>query len=116
MDAPTVPETWRACVTGVCSARNVELVRSLGAHHVVDYTSGPMLPDGETYDLIFDTVGATTFAGSKPALTAKGVYLPGGQAQARERGGDDGGAGGVDVDRPRHVMYTFGRTLVNLAL
>jgi len=63
-------------VTGVCSARNVELVRSLGAHHVVDYTSGAFAQNGETYDLIFDTVGVTTFAGCKNALSEKGTYLP----------------------------------------
>lgn len=63
-------------VTAVCSTENVALVQSLGAHHVVDYKTGPMLPDAETYDLIFDTVGVTTFAACKKALTAKGVYVP----------------------------------------
>lgn len=63
-------------VTGVCSGRNVELVRSLGAHHVVDYASGGLARAGETYDLIFDTVGVTTFAGCKEALSEKGIYLP----------------------------------------
>ncbi|MCX5744466.1 MAG: NAD(P)-dependent alcohol dehydrogenase [Proteobacteria bacterium] len=62
-------------VTGACSTRNVELVRALGAHHVVDYTAGSPFGEG-TYDLVFDTVGVTTFAGAKPALTAKGTYLP----------------------------------------
>jgi len=62
-------------VTGACSTRNVELVRSLGAHHVVDYTTGSPFGEG-TYDLVFDTVGVTTFAGSKHALTAQGTYLP----------------------------------------
>jgi NADPH:quinone reductase-like Zn-dependent oxidoreductase len=63
-------------VTGVCSARNVDLVRSLGAHHVVDYASEGLARKGETYDLIFDTAGATTFAGCKDALSEKGIYLP----------------------------------------
>ena len=63
-------------VTGVCSARNVELVRSLGAHHVVDYGAEPFLRSGKTYDLIFDTVGVTTFAECKAALSEQGVYLP----------------------------------------
>ena len=63
-------------VTGVCSTRNVELVRSLGAHHVVDYTTGPLLPSGETYDLIFDTAGATSFADCQHALTDRGTFLP----------------------------------------
>ncbi len=63
-------------VTGVCSARNVEFVRALGAHHVVDYGSGALARMGERYDLIFDTVGVTNFARCKDALTEKGVYLP----------------------------------------
>ncbi len=63
-------------VTGVCSAPNVELVRSLGAHHVVDYTSGAIAEKGVKYDLIFDTVGVTTFAECKNALSEKGTYLP----------------------------------------
>ena len=65
-------------VTGACSTRNVELVRSLGAHHVVDYSrsrSGSPFGDA-TYDLVFDTVGVTTFAGTKHALSPKGTYLP----------------------------------------
>ena len=65
-----------ATVTGVCSTRNVELVRSLGAHHVVDYTLGTIAENGEKYDLIFDTVGVTTFEQCKNALTENGTYLP----------------------------------------
>jgi NADPH:quinone reductase-like Zn-dependent oxidoreductase len=63
-------------VTGVCSARNVDLVRSLGAHHVVDYTAGVFAPEGAGYDLVFDTVGATTFTGCRGALSGNGIYLP----------------------------------------
>jgi NADPH:quinone reductase-like Zn-dependent oxidoreductase len=63
-------------VTGVCSARNVELVRELGADHVIDHTTGPLLRDGKTYDLIFDTVGVTSFATCQHALTERGVFLP----------------------------------------
>jgi NADPH:quinone reductase-like Zn-dependent oxidoreductase len=65
-----------AHVTGVCSTRNVELVRSLGADRVVDYTSGTIAEKGEKYDLIFDTVGVTTFAQCKEMLSEKGTYLP----------------------------------------
>lgn len=63
-------------VTGVCSARNHELVRELGAHQVVDYAKGPLPANGETYDLIFDTVGVTSFASCQHALTETGTYLP----------------------------------------
>jgi NADPH:quinone reductase-like Zn-dependent oxidoreductase len=65
-----------AHVTGVCSTRNVEFVRSLGAHCVVDYTSGSIAEKGEKYDLVFDTVGVTTFAACRDALSEKGTYLP----------------------------------------
>jgi NADPH:quinone reductase-like Zn-dependent oxidoreductase len=63
-------------VTGACSTPNVELVRSLGAHRVVDYTSEPLMKKGDDYDLIFDTVGVTTFASCEEALAERGVYVP----------------------------------------
>jgi NADPH:quinone reductase-like Zn-dependent oxidoreductase len=63
-------------VTGVCSAANLDLVRSLGAHHAVDYGLGSVVEPGQRYDLIFDTVGVTTFAGCKDSLTERGLYLP----------------------------------------
>jgi NADPH:quinone reductase-like Zn-dependent oxidoreductase len=64
-------------VTAVCSARNAELVRSLGAHHVVDYAApSGIFEDGKAYDLILDTVGVTSFDTCKPALAARGTYVP----------------------------------------
>jgi NADPH:quinone reductase-like Zn-dependent oxidoreductase len=63
-------------VTAVCSARNLELVRSLGAHRAVDYASEAYAEAGDGYDLIFDTVGVTTFAGCRDALAERGTYLP----------------------------------------
>lgn len=63
-------------VTGVCSARNLELVRSLGAHHVIDYNARPIAQGDQRYDLVFDTVGVTTFAGIRPSLAERGTYLP----------------------------------------
>ncbi|MDB4931626.1 MAG: Zn-dependent oxidoreductase, NADPH:quinone reductase [Myxococcaceae bacterium] len=63
-----------AHVTGLCSGRNAELVRSLGAHEVVDYTTGASPAAGGAFDVILDCVGsqpATTFT---PWLTARGVY------------------------------------------
>jgi NADPH:quinone reductase-like Zn-dependent oxidoreductase len=74
--AVQIARTLGAEVTGVCSAGNVELVRSLGAHHVVDYGARGVLPEGETYDLIFDTVGATSFAACKRALSDRGTFIP----------------------------------------
>jgi NADPH:quinone reductase-like Zn-dependent oxidoreductase len=66
---------YGAQVTGVCSSANLELVKSLGAGRVIDYTREDFTADGETYDIIFDTVGARSFAECKGALTEEGVYL-----------------------------------------
>lgn len=63
-------------VTGVASARNLELVRSLGAVRALDYAKEDYLAPGAGYDLVFDTLGVTTFAQAKPALTPRGTYLP----------------------------------------
>jgi NADPH:quinone reductase-like Zn-dependent oxidoreductase len=63
-------------VTGVCSTRNLELVRSLGADRVVDYTKEDFTERGESYDIIFDTVGKSSYARCKPSLTNHGRYVP----------------------------------------
>ena len=62
-------------VVGVCSTTNLELVRSLGADKVIDYTEEDFTKSGETYDIIFDTVGKTSFSRSKDSLKQKGIYL-----------------------------------------
>jgi NADPH:quinone reductase-like Zn-dependent oxidoreductase len=62
-------------VTGVCSTKNIELVKSLGADKVVDYTKEDFAQSGNTYDIIFDTVGKSSFAHCRKALKPKGVYI-----------------------------------------
>jgi len=62
-------------VTGVCSTSNLEMVKSLGADHVIDYTREDFTKNGETYDIIYDTVGKTSFPQCKGSLTEEGVYL-----------------------------------------
>lgn len=62
-------------VTGVCSGANVELVKSLGADRVIDYKTEDFTENGETYDLIYDTIGKSSFSKCKKILTAKGGYL-----------------------------------------
>ena len=62
-------------VTGVCSAKNAELVRSLGADHVIDYKKEDFTKSGKNYDLIYDTIGASSFSKCKNSLTTHGTYM-----------------------------------------
>jgi NADPH:quinone reductase-like Zn-dependent oxidoreductase len=62
-------------VTGVCSTSNVELVRSLGADRVIDYTKEQFAEGGPAYDIIFDTVGKSPFKVCVKRLTPNGFYL-----------------------------------------
>lgn len=64
-----------ATVVGVCSTDHLELVRSLGADHVIDYTHEDFTDVRDRYDVIFDAVGKRTFRECRPALTPDGIYL-----------------------------------------
>lgn len=64
-----------AHVTGVCSGRNLELVSSLGADKVIDYTQEAFKQNGEKYDVIYDTVGKLSYSQCKGSLTSNGVFV-----------------------------------------
>lgn len=64
-----------ATVSATASARNADLLAQLGADHVIDYHAQDPMPRGAGYDVIFDTIGATTYAKAKPALAKGGRYL-----------------------------------------
>ena len=73
--AVQLAKSFRAEVTGVCSTTNLEMVRSLGADKVVDYTREDFTKSGQTYDIIFDVVGKSTFSRCKNSLEPEGVFL-----------------------------------------
>ena len=70
-----IAKVFGAEVTGVCSTRNVEMVQSIGADTVIDYTRADFTSNGQRYDLIFDLVSNHAFAENKRALTANGTYI-----------------------------------------
>ena len=71
-----IAKSLGAEVTGVCSTRNVEMVRSIGADYVIDYTKEDFTQSGQRYDLILDNVGNRSFADYRRALTPGGTHLP----------------------------------------
>jgi len=66
---------YDADVTAVCATKNLELMRSLGADHVIDYTRDDFTANGQAYDVIFDAVGKHSFRRSKDSLNPGGIYL-----------------------------------------
>jgi NADPH:quinone reductase-like Zn-dependent oxidoreductase len=74
--AVQIAKAFGAEVTGVCSTRNVALVRSIGADHVIDYTQEDFTQGGPRYDLILDNVANHSLADCRRALTPEGMHLP----------------------------------------
>ncbi|MBK8446700.1 MAG: NAD(P)-dependent alcohol dehydrogenase [Micropruina sp.] len=74
--AVQIAKALGAEVTGVCSTRNVDLVRSIGADHVVDYTKTDFTRTGNRYDVILDNVEAQPLAAVRRALTPTGTLIP----------------------------------------
>jgi len=74
--AVQIAKALGAEVTGVCSTRNVAMVRTLGADHVVDYTKEDFTRSGQRYDLILDNAASRSFGDLRRALTPQGLILP----------------------------------------
>jgi NADPH:quinone reductase-like Zn-dependent oxidoreductase len=92
-------------VTGVCSTRNVELVRSLGADHVIDYTTEDFTRGERRYDVILDNVLNHSPAKTKRALAPDGILIP----------NSVGNAGGLFADLPKMALaFLIGRGSTNV--
>src|ERR1700733_273068 len=73
--AVQIAKSFGADVTGVCSTRNVGMVRSIGADQVIDYTQEDFTKSGQRYDLLFDAVGNHSLFACRRVLTPKGVLI-----------------------------------------
>jgi NADPH:quinone reductase-like Zn-dependent oxidoreductase len=87
--AVQIAKWFGADVTGVCSTRNVDLVRSIGADHVIDYTREDFTRSGRSYDLMIDTAGTRSLSECRRALTPKGTYVVIGAPSGRWLKGPD---------------------------
>jgi NADPH:quinone reductase-like Zn-dependent oxidoreductase len=82
--AVQIAKSFGADVTGVCSTKNVELVRSLGADHAIDYTQGDFTKSGQKFDLIFQLAGTSSPSHCRRVLTSKGtLVLSSGESDGR---------------------------------
>lgn len=81
--AVQIAKALGAEVTGVCSTKNVEMVRKIGADHVIDYTRDDFTRDEARYDLLLDTIGNRSLRACRRVLAPKGVYVHVGGRMAR---------------------------------
>jgi NADPH:quinone reductase-like Zn-dependent oxidoreductase len=81
--AVQIAKSFGAEVTAVCSTRNLEQARSIGADHVIDYTKEDFTKNGQQYDLIFAANGYHSLPAYKRALTPKGIYVMAGGSMAQ---------------------------------
>jgi len=84
--AVQIAKSFGAEVTGVCSTKNLDFVRSIGADHVIDYTKQDFTKNGQHYDLILTTAGYRSIFDYKRALGPKGIYvMVGGSMRGKKR-------------------------------
>jgi NADPH:quinone reductase-like Zn-dependent oxidoreductase len=85
--AVQIAKVFGANVTGVCSTRSVDMVRSIGADQVIDYTQQDFTKSGQRYDIVFDCVGNHSFSACRLVLNPKGIFVgvgaPGGISLSR---------------------------------
>ncbi len=84
--AVQIAKSFGAEITGVCSTRNVELVQSLGADHVIDYTKEDFTKGNQHYDVILDNVGNHSLSEYRRVLTPNGIYVLIGGGGVNEQG------------------------------
>ncbi len=82
--AVQIAKSFGAEVTGVCSTRNVKMVRSIGAHHVMDYTRDDFTKGGKRYDLIFDCIGNHSSSACRRVLNPRGTCVMVGERSGRK--------------------------------
>ena len=78
-----IAKSFKAEVTGVCSTTKMDLVRSIGADHVIDYTKEDVTRNGQQYDLIFDIAAYRSISDYKRILNSRGIYVMAGGSIAR---------------------------------
>ncbi len=81
--AVQIGKAFGAEVTGVCSTRNLDLVRSIGADYVIDYTREDFATGGQRYDVVFEAVGKRSLSDCRRALNPKGTLVLVGAADGR---------------------------------